>query len=285
MPYKLPAAPEPDDLLTPEVGRWAEDKYKLVSLYDRLFSTAMKNKWDIRVYIDLYAGAGFARIRNTDRLVYGSPLLALAVTDPFNKHIFCEADASLPLALQKRVDRLFPKSDVTYVYGDCNERTHQICAAIPEHSKIHTVLSFCFVDPPNISIKFSTMRALSHQRKIDFVVLLALYMDANRNEQHYTSKRNSKVDEFLGTTSWRARWKHERLKGIKFPRFLAEEYSRQMETLGYINLPFHKMKKVRADKNQPLYHLALFSRNKFACTLWDEVLKYSTDQIPLLGNA
>ena len=33
------------------------------------------------------------------------------------------------------------------------------------------------------------------------------------------------------------------------------------------------------EKNLPLYCLALFSRNLTAYKFWDDVLKYSTDQI------
>jgi hypothetical protein len=60
-----------DGLLTPEVGAWAETKYCLLALYDELFSTGMKNKWDQRVYLDyldLYAGAGYSRIQGTSIL-------------------------------------------------------------------------------------------------------------------------------------------------------------------------------------------------------------------------
>ena len=32
-----------DGLETPEVGAWAEEKYRIVNLYDTLFSTGMKN--------------------------------------------------------------------------------------------------------------------------------------------------------------------------------------------------------------------------------------------------
>jgi hypothetical protein len=39
------------------------------------------------------------------------------------------------------------------------------------------------------------------------------------------------------------------------------------------------MKLVRSDdKNLPLYYLALFSRHQTALKLWEEVLKYGTDQ-------
>jgi len=39
-----------DGLICREVGKWAEDKHGLVSLYAKLFSTGMKNKWHERVY-------------------------------------------------------------------------------------------------------------------------------------------------------------------------------------------------------------------------------------------
>lgn len=40
---------EDDGLKCSEVGDWAEDKYRLVGLYDEIFATAMKKKWDVRV--------------------------------------------------------------------------------------------------------------------------------------------------------------------------------------------------------------------------------------------
>src|SRR5437867_2964503 len=94
----------PDDgLETAPVGSWAEEKYTIVALYDRLFSTGMKNKWDIRVYIDLYAGAGHVRVKGTKRILRGSPLIALSVPDRFDKYIFCEKSTKNLDALKKRI--------------------------------------------------------------------------------------------------------------------------------------------------------------------------------------
>jgi hypothetical protein len=80
---------EDDGLVCPEVRWWAESKYRLISLYDELFATGMKNKWDQRVYVDLYAGAGYSHIHGTDVRLKGSPLLALDVSCPFDKYISC----------------------------------------------------------------------------------------------------------------------------------------------------------------------------------------------------
>src|SRR5438105_2170269 len=51
-----------DGLHAPEVGRWAEQKYRLVATYAGMFATGMKKKWEKRIYIDLFAGAGRSRI-------------------------------------------------------------------------------------------------------------------------------------------------------------------------------------------------------------------------------
>jgi three-Cys-motif partner protein len=277
MPLELPAPRSGDGLPVSEIGSWAEDKYKLLFLYDSLFSTGMKNRWDCRVYIDLFSGPGLASVERSGRLMWGSPILALSVKDRFDKYIFCDTNRSYLDALKQRVSRVVPNADISYVNGDCNKNVGEICAKIPKASTTRKVLSFCFVDPFSLRLKFSTISRIADSF-VDFLILLALHMDANRNERIYTNPRNHRIDDFLGQAEWRSRWRN-RTAGIEFPRFLAEEYARQMETLGYLPVPFHRMKQVRSDsKNLPLYHLALFSRSQLAYEYWDDVLKYSSAQ-------
>lgn len=267
-----------DGLVSPDVGRWAETKYRLVSLYDELFSTGMKNKWDQRVYIDLYAGAGYSRIRGTSRILKGSPTLALSVSHPFDKYIFCEEDVEQLEALKSRTERIAPTADVSYVSGSCDSQIEAICACIPKHSQNHTVLCLCLVDPFDFGIKFDTLRKLSGSF-VDFLVLLAIGMDASRNYRHYVDGNSRKIDEALGNTEWRERWKNLEARRKGFRPFLASEFSKSMESLHYLRQDLHQMKLVRSDdKNLPLYYLALFSRSKTASKFWNEVLKYSTNQ-------
>jgi three-Cys-motif partner protein len=163
-----------DGLVCPEVGGWTEDKHRLVSLYAKLFSSGMKHKWDKRIYVELYAGAGYSKIRGTPRIILGSPLRALMLKDTFDKYLFCEEDPEKLDALKIRAKRTAPAADIAYVAGDCNERVSAILAKIPAGSRGNTVLTLCFVDPCDIGIKFKTLHALS-SRYVDFLVLLALY--------------------------------------------------------------------------------------------------------------
>jgi len=270
--------PNIDNLALPEVGAWTEDKHRLVSVYAALFSKGMKKKWGNRVYVELYAGAGYSRIRGTQRVILGSPLRALAAEQPFDKYVFCEAIPKNLEALKARVSLHFPAANVAYVDGDCDEKVADILDEIPLGSKGNTVLSLCFADPFDIGLKFSTIKALSG-RFVDFLVLLAVYSDANRAYKRYVMEDAVKVDEFLGSSTWRERWRTAEANGVSFPKFLAEEFASSMETLNYLPTPIHQMKRVRSDeKNLPLYYIALFSRHKLAHDFWDDALKYGTDQ-------
>lgn len=267
-----------DGLACPPVGRWAETKYRLVALYASLFSTGMKHKWDERVYLDLYAGAGFSRIRRTNRIIAGSPILALNVPDRFDKYIFCDRNPKLLKALRVRAKRIAPDANIAYIEGDCNEKRDEILREIPTASSAHRVLGLCFVDPFGIGIRFDTLKQLS-RRYIDFLCLLAVYMDANRNFSRYIRAKSRKIDDLLGKSTWREEWSSAEREGAYFPKFLAEEFSASMKTLKYIPPPLYSMKQVRSDeKNLPLYYLALFSRNKRAYDFWEKVLSLATDQ-------
>jgi len=238
----------------------------------------MKNKWD-RVYIDLFAGAGHVRIEGTKRILRGSPLIALSVPDRFDKYIFCEKSPKNLADLKKRVHNQFPNADVEVIPGDCNKKVPDILDKIPGHSEGKKVLSFCFIDPYNTGdIQFQTVAALS-KKFMDFLIVLAVGMDATRNVALYTAPKNTQIDRFLGSDDWRARWTKAQEKRIPFRHFLAQEYASQMATLGYLNIPIEKMKEVRSDdRNLPLYHLAFFSRNEQGYRFWNQVRKYSTAQ-------
>ena len=141
------------------------------------------------------------------------------------------------------------------------------------------MLSLCFADPCDIGLKFGTIRYLAERRFVDFLILLALYMDANRNNQNYVSPKSAKVAEFLESPDWRKEWKLAESGRVPFPNFLAEAFSRRMEGQGYIYQPIYKMKEIMfPDKNWPLYRLALFSRHQLGYDYWDETLKYSDNQ-------
>lgn len=73
---ELPAA-EDDGLFIPLVGEWAHDKHHFLRWYIDAFTTSMRIKqWGGLHYVDLFAGAGIARLKRSKRLDWGPPLIA-----------------------------------------------------------------------------------------------------------------------------------------------------------------------------------------------------------------
>ena len=264
---KLPILKD-DGLATPEVGLWAEYKYRLVWNYAKMFAASMKVKWDSRVYIDLYAGAGRSRIENTKTIVPASPLLAMNILSKFDKYIFCENDKERMQALKARVKRDYPDSDVSFIETDVNKKVEEVISNIPKHYKEFKVLTFCFVDPFNLkNLKFQTIRKLA-EKYIDFLILIPSGMDANRNISYYIDESNTAVEDFTGASQWRDEWRLEGAKWENFGLFFADLFGRQMRTLTYFYEGLADMVHIRStEKNLPLYHLAFFSRNEFRNTV------------------
>ncbi len=274
----------PDDgLPMPLVGSWALQKYRLLDLYDTLFSTGMKRRWNQRVYIDLFSGPGRARIRGAERIEETSPFIALRVPDRFDKYIFCDRNEKNISALRDRVGREFSDVEAAYVPGDCNEVVARIVEHIPRPSSGKSVLCFCFADPFGIDdLKFRTIQTLSARARTDFLVLLALDMDANRFQSLYAKESSRVIDEFLDDSFWRSKWATSRAQGVDFRVFLAKAFASRMVGLGYLPAGLERMKEVRsAEKNLPLYHLAFFSKHARGYQFWDQVLKSGTDQLSL----
>jgi three-Cys-motif partner protein len=272
---------ESDGLVTNPIGPWAEDKYRYLGMYAEMFATGMKNRWDRRIYLDLFSGPGYSKLRGTGRVVLGSPMIALSLPDPFDQYVFADENGAALEALKARVARLEQQPSVSYVVGDANAVVAEILEMIPRDVGQKT-LSFCFLDPYKLNIHFETVQRIADGRAVDFLILLALYVDANRNVQWYVEESNSTIDLFLGDQTWRTRWRRPEERGETIVTFLAKEYSSRMAQIGYLPMALDDMVKVRThDRRLPPYYLAFFSRHKTGLKFWREVLKYANDQLDL----
>lgn len=272
-----------DGLVTPVVGDWSEDKYQLVRCYASIFATSMTNKWECLVYVDLYAGAGRSKVGDArGKIVPATPLLVLDVPHPFTNYIFCELDPLKLDALKQRIARSHPTRDVRFVEGDCNERVDEIAALIPPYSKSYRVLTFCFVDPYNIgSLSFATLERLSWNRRIDFLVLIASGMDANRNRDLYLRSESTAVSGFVGSGNWRDRWQSARLS---FGDFVADQFGVAMRKISYVYDGLPGLQLVRStEKNLALYHLGVFSKHPLGAEFWQKCRQSTKAQRSLPG--
>lgn len=283
-PFKELPQVQADGLAVADVGAWAEEKYRLVELYASLFCRAVRGKWDCLVYIDIFAGAGYARFKGTQRIVAGSPLIALGLEEKFDRYVFCEADDESAAALRQRCAREYPAERVVVILGDANVSAQDVVRGFPTPSKSNRVLGFCFVDPFKMAnLKFATIEALS-RRFMDFLVLIPSGMDAHRNEGLYVREENRTVDEFVGNPEWRSVWLAEKAKGRTFETFVVEEFGRSMSRLGYPAPSLDHAAVIRSDeKNLLLYRLMHYSKHQLAGKLWQQAKKYTNPQAGFEG--
>jgi len=284
MKYDEPKLVINDSQVLPEVGSWSKIKHRKVAYYCSLFATSMKMKWDCRVYIDLFSGAGKCKIRDTDEIIIGSPLHALNVDDPFDEYVFCETDLEYMAALKKRVNLYFSDRKCSFVSGDINNNVRTLLDILPVFSREYKGLSLCFVDPyKKGELEFSTLSKISNALYVDFLVLIPTYMDINRNELNYTQPGNNSLDSYLGTPSWREVWSTRTHHNRSFGSFIADQFGQQMSNLGFIYEGLNDMELVRmnTDHNIPLYHLAFFSKNSIGLRFWRETIKNTNSQFHL----
>jgi len=266
---------ENDNLIAPEIGSWGLDKYKLLGGYCDIFATGMRYKWSHLTYIDLFSGAGFAKLKNENKFLRTSTLIASAIPKSFSKYIACEFDEEKLNALKARVDRLHPEINIEYVLGDSNKNIEKVIDLIP---KMSGNLNFCFVDPFSLNLEFNTIKQLSMVGKVDFLILLALQMDANRNFHNYVQEESDKIDRFLGDSDWRKPFLAGELPQNKFIKYLADRYDNNMKKLGYVVDETSRKFEVRNDSKLPIYYLAFYSKNARGNEFYSKIEKYQHKQ-------
>ncbi len=108
-------------------------------------------------YVDLFAGSGINKIRETTDFLIGSPLItSLTHGDKYDKMFFCEKDDKYFLALKARIDYL-RKDNLDCLYGDCNINLDKILKILTEERNTY---SFFFVDPFTIEFSWNSMKKI-----------------------------------------------------------------------------------------------------------------------------
>jgi three-Cys-motif partner protein len=192
-PFKLGE----DNLSLRCVGTWALDKLYYLKRYIEAFNSAMKDKWSNRVYIELFSGPGLGIIRDTEKIVDGSPIIAVKQQISFSRYVFVDINSNATEALELRVKRLERRVDVRFLTRDCNEAADKIRSNIDENS-----LCLAFIDPTSTQINFSTIQHLTKNVKMDLIVNFPLQAI---NRSYYAALHGyvEKFDNYFGTDNWK----------------------------------------------------------------------------------
>ena len=146
------------------------------------------------------------------------------------------------------------------------------------------------MDPYDLGLRFSTVQSLAARGKFDFIILLALVMDAKRNLSYYLEPNQDKVELFLGNAEWREEWReYSRSVGetenSAFVRFLAEQYICSMQRIGFKGTTMLDFAPIKSDqRNIALYYLGFFSESKKGLEFWRQALKYARTERSLFDQ-
>jgi three-Cys-motif partner protein len=212
---QLPARPS---------GPWIDTKHRLLTYYANLFATGMRNKWEKRVYLELFSGPGKCLIRNTGKEDLGSPLKVIG--HDFTHFIFTEMSVPASKALATRLEA-FPNAEKAEIWcGDCAE-------AIQKMHVPSGALTFAFIDPTGIGhAPFALIETLQRKTRCDLLINIQHAMGIKMNIHQYTPNADdaSALTKFLGHDGWKKLSRHN---AKEFFVAVLDLYKQQLDKLGY----------------------------------------------------
>jgi three-Cys-motif partner protein len=273
--------PEDDGLLMREAGEWASEKLFYVERYIRMFETSMREKWPDRNYLDLLAGPGKNRLRDTGSVLLGSPLLALTAEHPFTGYYFVESGPEDAKALRERCDASGHAGRVRVFNDDCNVVVDQIVADLKhEHPKS---LNLAFLDPEGLEMQWATVAKLASVPRMDLIIN---YPEGGLNRMMpvaVDSGGDTAVDRFFGDRGWRniyAGWQRSPSGSVHWD--LIDFYRNRLQALGYVEVrrddeigdePLMR----NTTRNAPLYRLLFASKHPLGKRFWNAVTRRDID--------
>jgi three-Cys-motif partner protein len=200
------------------VGPWALQKLTALEQYLEFYGTALSKQNFRRVYIDAFAGACVAKIRNSDvpsepspffddpeasnaqeQFIFGSPIRALGIKNPFQKHYFFDLDESRAGELAAVTEG---RLDVEVKVGDCNPLIRQLAPEL----KSKSVRGIAFLDPYGAHLEWKTLEALAGTGTMEVVINFPVAMAINRlitRSGEIPDKWSAQLDRCFGTPEWR----------------------------------------------------------------------------------
>jgi three-Cys-motif partner protein len=255
-----------DGLIVDEVGEWASEKHARVQAYIKIASATRRKyvpppSWHAgAAYIELFSGPGRSLIKDTKRIIDGSPLVAFKAAQasvPFTEMHLNDFDAQKSSAVSARIRAL---GGAPICYSDpADVAVDKIVAAV-NPSGLH----FAFLDPYNLEgLSFDIIRKLS-KLKVDMLIHVSV-QDLQRNLDSF-SKPGGVFDTFA--PGWNARV--DRNQAINsFRAALMEYWLGEICKLG--TMPAKGVELIVGSKRQRLYWLVFVSEHDLARKFWEAI--------------
>ena len=265
------------------VGPWARQKLNALEAYLLAYMTVMKNQPFRLVYVDAFAGAGNAKVRQGQKsddeypfllemedidaeaeFIRGSPRRALELERPFDKYFFFDMDPQRA-DLLRELSNAFPERKVEVQTREANEAVQKLAAEF----RSWDLRGVAFLDPYGAHLHWKTIEALAKTGKFDVIINFPLNMAIHRlikQDGVIPEVWRQQLDDCFGCSDWfECAYDHqaslfgdERFKRSNAgERLLALYVSRLKKAFGHVSDP----SLVLNTKGSPLYHLIWASSN------------------------
>lgn len=265
--------PVDDGLAMRPSGRWAEEKLDYLKRYIDVFETSMREKWERRNYIDVLSGPGKNQVRDTGKVLLGSPLLALTTRYPFTGYYFVDIDPNNIATLEKRIAASELRSQVKTYIGDCNLVVDSIVADLLRQGQ--NSLNLAFLDPEGLELHWKTVMRLASIRRMDLIINYPRVGLSRTIPLYLNVDDETPIDRFFGDREWRdvVRQSPTRIQH----RQLLDIYKDKLSSLGYQEIKnseeLGEEPLMRNEKQAPLYHLIFASKNSLGHKFWNQITK------------
>lgn len=192
-----------DDLPCRNIPRYGDKKLRYVSKYIYAYSKIISKRFPRFWYMETGSGPGVCCVKNTTRMVLGTPLLALTNEPPFTGVRLIELKKRQAHALRERIRDHYPgvEADDVVRTGNCNELTSNVLSEIPENDPV-----LLFVDSEGLEVKWqSVIVPASRRRHIDMLINFPYENAIHRNICKIVpgSEFERKIDGFMPNSKWR----------------------------------------------------------------------------------
>ena len=256
------------------VGPWVAEKHLRLAKYVDI-SRAVRRRFTGpgnagATYIDLFCGPGWCRVRDTTRVLDGSPLVAWNMATeknlPFSDVYISDADPQLTKACEVRLAAAGAR--VTFDVGPADEVVDRLVEKLNP-----SALHLAFLDPYDLkNLPFTIIQKLARRNNMDLLIHVSL-QDLQRNFHLYQKQENSPLDKFA--PGWRQNVDVDRSdQRLLRSKFL--EYWRGL--IKGLDMSTTEMAElVTGTRNQRLYHLVFAARHPTAMEFWEKVRKIEPD--------
>lgn len=277
--------PEPDgppDNSFEEIGAWSQVKHEIVDKYLAAYMAIMAKQSAIKrtVYIDGFAGTGYATDRDSGAVVMGSAARAMKVRPPFTELHLIERDAARAAQLQRIVDDLRDPR-VRVHPGDCVQTLRQ--KVLPRCHYEDYARALCLLDPYGLSVPWTLLQEIGQMRSVEiFFNFMVVGVNRNvlwRDFNRVSEKRKQILDRVWGDRTWvdafytTERNLFEEDVPVKVSNAaVAEAFRQRLRTKAgfkFVPAPIP----VRNDAGGTLYYLFFASHNRTADHIVDDIFR------------